>query len=212
MEYYQIQVRGILPQDADDVVVRVTFSFTGAYGEEFSKTTELSVVSYTKNIIDKSTDTKSITLMHSLLNYVAAAKTYNGRDAAEIAALVDASKIAAPGAATLEGTASDLRISLEFRDELAWRIEALADTTASFTYKAAGAETTWSREMKEGESIIIKIKAADFAAGLAVASTAGSATVTTENYYNALAGDADAQQMMAAVYAYVAAANAYKLQ
>ena len=212
VEYYQIQVKDILPQNAGKTAVSVSFNIPeGKYGEAISHTTELSVLSYVKSTYSGTKNLHSKNLMAAILNYIAAAMDYNSNPdgAAEVRALFDDVRIDKPGSDSISGTASDVEVSVEFKSELAYIVRALSDTTLSVKYTTtSGTEGAYSVALKEGETFTIKVKAYDFYNGITFTTAAGSTTVSPEGYYNALTDEAD-KAMMSAIYSYGYAANAY---
>lgn len=210
VSYYKFQIKGISPDKATDTAVRVVMSIDGVYSDKWENSIDLSVFNYAKNILKKSSDPNSIRLMQTILNYIAAAMEYKGADADAVRAEIAGVEFDVPDEQKPDGTASDVAVAVRYGDSVSWVIAALEDTAVTVTYTYDGTERTVTKELKKNEEYEIKVKAYDFPSGIFVDSTGGEAAVSIGSYYTALAGDDDAQAMLAAIYNYTVAATAYK--
>lgn len=149
--------------------------------------------------------------MNALLNYVAVAmkRVGDADGAAEIAALVNAAGLVAPGATEMAAGPDELELRVEFRDELAYSIKAKSATTVTLTYTVDGKLVSYEKSLAKDEVFTVYAKAYDFIDGMTVATSTGSTTVSLEGYYNALT-DASNREMVSAIYSYAYAAKAYK--
>ena len=101
-------------------------------------------------------------------------------------------------------------IAVSYGDALYLGVKGTAGDKFTVSY-LDGEETVTVTGYADAEGkVFFSFKACDFAKDITVTLGDASATVNLAGYYNALAGDAAAQEMVAAIYNYSVAAAAYK--
>ena len=81
--------------------------------------------------------------------------------------------------------------------------------TIKVTYTVEGSEMSYTKALTAGEVFKIKTKAYDLVNGLTVESADSTVFISLAGYYNAVS-DASSKALVAAIYNYAVAADAYK--
>ena len=214
-DYYKLQIKDIKLEDADKAVMTVGVSFAGAYGDSYASEKIFSVLSYAENILNNSTDEKSVALIESLLNYIVAACNYASVDASAVAekaaALIDGKEFGAIAGEAKAETLEGVEVAIRYGNVLYLGVKANAGDVITVSYTSADDNAvSVTKTADENGEIYVAIKAYDFASDLTITRGADSAKMNIQGYYNALADDAAAQAMVEAIYNYATAAAAYK--
>ena len=214
-DYYKLQIKDIKLEDADKAVMTVGVSFAGAYSDSYASEKSFSVLGYAENILNKSTDEKSVALIESLLNYIVAACNYATIDASAVAekaaALIDGKEFGAIAGEAKYEALEGVEVAIRYGNVLYLGVKANAGDVITVSYTSADDNAvSITKTADENGEIYVAIKAYDFASDLTITRGADSATMNIQGYYNALADDAAAQAMVEAIYNYATAAAAYK--
>ena len=214
-DYYKLQIKDIKLEDADKAVMTVGVSFAGAYDDSYASEKIFSVLGYAENILNKSTDEKSVALIESLLNYIVAACNYASVDASAVAdkaaALIDGKEFGAIAGEAKAEALEGVEVAIRYGNVLYLGVKANAGDVITVSYTSADDNAvSITKTADENGEIYVAVKAYDFASDLTITRGADSATMNIQGYYNALADDAAAQAMVEAIYNYATAAAAYK--
>ena len=154
------------------------------------------------------TNEKGVAFAQSIINYVVAANAYAGKTVASLADYATA--IATPEYTNAQwgGDLKGVTAEINLGDSARWIFNVEAGKTYTFTY----GETTRSFTADENGKITIGMRAVDLLGDITITCEGKTSTVNLAGYYGALAGNADAQAVVNALYNYSVAAQAYAAQ
>ena len=206
--YYKLQAKNVNIADIVSPSITATVEYTTVYGDVYTADKELSIYDYTARILETSEDEASIALIEAVLNYIASAQEYKGQDSSAVRALIAGKEFAAPAEDSIVGNAP-VEIAVQYGDYISWLVKATKDTTVTVAYTVNDEAASFTKALKAGEELEIRVKARDFANGITVTAGDASATASVAAYYAKL-GDAADKAMVAAIYNYAIAAQNYK--
>ena len=207
VEYYKLQNKNADITDPTDCAISITLEFNTKH-ETYTKTANYDILTYANNMLGKeSTTGDSRTLIEAVLNYIATAQEVAGIDASATRENITES-FAAPEVAEVEGSIPGVSVAMTYGQSISWAIAADTDMTVQISYTYNGENITYTKALKAGQAYIIKTKAYDFANGITVTVGENQATMTPGAYYGCVS-EANDKAMVAAIYNYAKAANAY---
>ncbi|MBR2930338.1 MAG: hypothetical protein IKC32_03825 [Clostridia bacterium] len=213
-DYYKFQVKDLAPTMAEDKIISFVMHVDGAYNDSYNLEKTFSIYDYCSNILSNA-KTDDDEIVRAIVNYLKAAYTVDGKDAQNLAKLIEGVEFDAVSGAEAEGgSEKDLTIAINYGPELNWIVKAEAGKSYTVKYTVNGNEITTTKTANENGFIYLTVKACDFLSDV----TVGEAKMNIVSYYNSLATlegltdeqRAEAQMMVTAIYNYAKAALAYK--
>ncbi len=199
-------IKGITPEKLAEAHV-VGVSFEGGFGETVELSATVSVEAYLKMAYagKDSLSENGEAFIQAIINYVVAANDYAGTDGA--ASLADyATEIAAPEYTDAKWEAlAGVEAAINLGDSARWVFNVEAGETYILTYGDISRKCVADKN----NQIILGIKAVDLTDDITITDAEGnSATVNLAGYYENV-NDAEAETVVAALYNYSVAAQAF---
>ena len=215
VEYMKWQAKGITPYNADVTAITLALSIPTAYGEKVvDNSRDFSVLDYAASILrNNDTENASTDLIYALLNYLKIACEYDDKDnetAAKVAEVLGDRTYTMNTEGARADALTGAKIAVSYGDALYLGVKGAEGDKFTVSYLDGEETVTVTGYANADGEAFFSFKACDFAKDITVTLGDASATVNLAGYYNALAGDAAAQEMVAAIYNYSVAAAAYK--